>query len=72
MGSSKSDPRVILGYCKCWEMDDMKEKASKLRERGNAEFRVQWLKQAEFTNYKSDGDGFKSHLLEGGSIFFKR
>ena len=29
---SKSDPRVILGSCKCWEIDDMKEKASKLRE----------------------------------------
>ena len=29
---SKSDPRIIMGSCRCWEIDDLKEQASKLRD----------------------------------------
>ena len=32
MVSSSSDPRVILGSCKCWEIDDLNEETSKLRD----------------------------------------
>ena len=68
---SKSDPRIILGSCK-WYIDDLKEQAYKLREDIREAMRIQGTvgKEAIFTNYMFDCQGFESPT-RGNSISLK-